>query len=98
MLETTRKNLRMFHKLCGEDALKDVDLVTTKWGEVQKVVGEQREKRLKETHWKAMVDHESQIRRYTDSSDSAWAIVNLIRKKEEKENLPIQVQKELVDP
>ena len=98
MLGTTRKNLLMFHKLCGEDALKDVVLVTTKWGEIRQEVGEQREKRLKETHWKTMIDHGSQIRRYKCSYDSAWEIVNLIRKIKEKENLPIQVQKELVDP
>ena len=96
MLGTTRKNLLMFHKLCGEDALQDVVLVTTKWGEIRKEVGEQREKRLKETHWKTMIDHGSQIRRYNCSYDSAWEIVNLIRKKE-KTDLPIQVQKELVD-
>ena len=93
MLGTTRKNPLMFDKLCGEDAL-DVALVTTKWGEIQKVVGEQREKELKETYWKTMIDHGSQIRRYTDSSDSAWAIVNLICK---KKGLPIQVRNELFD-
>jgi len=44
-----------------------------------------------------MVDHGSQIRRYKDSRDSAWEIVNLIREKKEKKDLPIQIQKELVD-
>jgi hypothetical protein len=87
----------MFHKLCGEDALEEVVLVTTKWYGIEEVVGKQREKRLKETHWKTMVDHGSQIRRYRGSYDSAWEIVNFICKKEEKEYLPIQIQKELVD-
>ena len=87
----------MFHKLCGEDALKAVVLVTTKWGGIQKVVGEQREKRLTETHWMTMIDHGSRIHRYQGSYASAWEIVNLICKKEEKEYLPIQIQKELVD-
>ena len=96
MLGTSLKNLLMVHKLRGEDALRHVVLVTTKWGEIQEVVGEQREKELKETHWKTMIDLGSQIRRYKDSYDSAWEIVNLIRKKE-KTDLPIQVQKELVD-
>jgi hypothetical protein len=98
MLGTTRKNLYMFQKLCGEDALWDVVLVTTKWYGIEEVVGKQREKRLKETYWKTMVDHGSQIRRYKDSRDSAWEIVNLIREKKGKKDPPIQVQKELVNP
>jgi hypothetical protein len=83
--------------LCGDDAFKTVVLVTTKWSEIEEVVGEQREKRLKEEFWKTMINHGTQIRRYKCSSESAWDIVNLIRKKEEKEYIPIQIQKEMVD-
>jgi hypothetical protein len=75
MSGTMRKNLLMFHKLCGEDALKDVVLVTTKWGKIEEVVGDQREKELKEMYWKTMIDHRSNIRRYKGSSDSAWEIL-----------------------
>jgi len=97
MLGTMRKNLLMFHKLCGKDASEAVVLVTTKWGGIEEVVGEQHEKQLRETHWKTMIDHGSRIRRYRGSSASAWEIVNLICKTQEKEYLPIQIQKELVD-
>ena len=40
MTDTALKNLDMFRKLCGDDALMKVVLGTTKWGEV----GDNREK------------------------------------------------------
>ena len=38
--------------LCGDTLLKNVLLVTTKWGEVEPAIGEKREEDLKNIHWK----------------------------------------------
>ena len=40
----SRKNLRQFHEFCGDDVLKNVILVTTKWDEVELDMGPQRER------------------------------------------------------
>lgn len=89
------KNLLLFNKLCGDDAVKNVILATTKWAEVVKTVGEQRERELSEQHWKHMLDHEAKITRFTNTSESAWDIVNDILHRNQAE--AVLIQKELVD-
>lgn len=78
MFGTSRKNLDMFRKLCGDDALRNVVLGTTKWGDVTPGVGEKREKQLRDTYWKEMVQRGSVIMQAHSSSGSAWEIVNRI--------------------
>jgi hypothetical protein len=46
MKGSAKKNLLMFEKLCGEDALKKVILVTTMWDKVPLDEAEAREKQL----------------------------------------------------
>ena len=60
---TSRANLRMFKKLCGNDNLGGIFLVTTFWNEVESKLGEQRELQLRgdANFWKPMIDQGSLI-------------------------------------
>jgi hypothetical protein len=78
MLGSARKNLAMFRKLCGEDALKKVVLGTTKWGEITDDVGQRREQQLRDNFWKEMIDEGSQMRRFLNTPESAWEMVSII--------------------
>ena len=80
MFGTIRENLEMFRKLCGDEALRNVVLGTTKWDEVDLEVGQQREQVLKDIHWKEMLQQGSVIMRVHADSASAWEIVNHILK------------------
>lgn len=82
MFGTARKNLDMFRKLCGDDALKNVVLGTTKWGDVTPEVGQRRGQQLQDTYWKEMVQHGSVIMQVHADSASAWQIVNRILENE----------------
>ena len=55
MFETARKNLDMFRKLCGDEALKNVVLGITKWDDVKLEVGRQREIQLRDIFWMEMI-------------------------------------------
>ena len=73
MTDTALKNLDMFRKLCGDDALG-----TTKWGEVPPEVRENREKELAETFWKEMIQRGSIMMQVDTDASSAWATVHHI--------------------
>ncbi|KAF8553435.1 hypothetical protein OG21DRAFT_1245167 [Imleria badia] len=75
---TPLKNLRLFQKLCGKDALGKVHLTTTMWDEVDQSVGEKRLKELGAEYWKAMIDQGSQIVRCRRDDDSAKKYVQQI--------------------
>lgn len=108
MLGTTRRNLNMFRKLCGEEALSRVILGTTKWADVLSDIGEQREKQLSDKFWKEMIGFGSVVRRFDKTQESAQAILNVILDKltppTPGESTPgsvghdptLQIQKELV--
>ena len=96
MAGTAIRNLEMFKKLCGNDALVNVVLGTTKWGELRPEVGQKREKQLAESFWKDMIQCGSIIMQvHHDASSSAWRIVHHILA-----NTPIDfvlIQDELVE-
>lgn len=66
-------NLRMFRKLCGDDALKNVLLVTTFWDTVSASEGVRREQELatNDEFWGRMVTkYGSKMKRWTRNADS----------------------------
>ena len=93
---TILKNLDMFKKLCGDDALGNVVLGTTKWSLIDhQETGERREQQLYDLFWKDMINHGSVIRRVGDDPSSAREILDHIL-----QNKPIEshlIQKEVVD-
>ena len=90
MFGTARKNLGMFRKLCGDEALKNVVIGTTKWDDVSLEVGKQHEQRCQDTYWKEMLQQGSLTMRVHADSTSAWEIINHILKNNRVEFLRIQ--------
>ena len=95
MSETVHQNFEMFRKLCGDEALRNVVLGTTKWDEVNFEVGQQREQVLKDIHWKEMLQRGSVIMRVLADSASAWEIINHILKNDRIEF--VRIQEELLE-
>ncbi|KAF8959510.1 P-loop containing nucleoside triphosphate hydrolase protein [Flammula alnicola] len=78
MLGMTRRNLDMFQKLVGKDALKSVVIGTTKWSLVQHEIASKREHEFKSTYWAEMIQTGSPVFRVDEGRKSAWDIVNFI--------------------
>ncbi|GJD04843.1 FAD binding domain-containing protein [Colletotrichum higginsianum] len=81
MQGSARKNILLFSKLCGDEALKNVLLVTSMWDKLPKSQisdAKGKEKQLVETHeyWGFMVSKGSTVLRHRNTADSARAIVN----------------------
>lgn len=76
---SAKKNLFMFKKLCGPEALKHVVLVTTMWEQVDEKVGLSRERELEETEdfWGYMLGKGSRIERHMNTPESARRIVEI---------------------
>jgi tellurite resistance protein len=91
---TAAKNFRMFMELCGEEALKNVILVTNMWGEVAPERGEAREQQLKDEHFKVAIENGARLRRHVNMPESAQEILREILR-----NPPVtlKIQRELVD-
>jgi hypothetical protein len=98
MSGTSRRNFKMFRKLCGENALKNVVIVTTMWGKVDMEEGETRERDLQNNNssFKAVLAKGAQMVRHErpEDVDSAHEILRLIVR---NHPLPLQIQQELVD-
>ncbi|KAF2174955.1 hypothetical protein K469DRAFT_703521 [Zopfia rhizophila CBS 207.26] len=90
------ENLRMFRKLCGNEALRNVILATTFWSDVNSCLGERREKELKEDKrfWARMVAKGSKVMRLGLDRDSA---MNVLREAVGNEKVTLQAQKEMVE-
>ena len=94
---TARKNQDLFKKLCGDDALKHVVLVTTKWGKlVSHNIGVERETELRGKFWKDMLRFGSKVSRFDDTPGSAQKIVcNILINR--STDVTLRIQEELVD-
>ncbi|KAK6539282.1 hypothetical protein TWF694_009517 [Orbilia ellipsospora] len=94
MQGSTLKNLRMFKKLCGENALPCTILATTMWERVDQETGASREKQLVDTEnfWGYMVSRGSRVFRHTNDRESALEIVDYIVGLQTKVVLDIQYQ------
>jgi hypothetical protein len=95
------KNYAMFAKLCGDDAMKHVILVTTKWAKVELDEGEMREEQLKMEFWKETLNKGAITERFTRTHESAWNIVNQlvarsVPKDQSVDDRALQIQTELV--
>ncbi|GLB39664.1 putative 50S ribosome-binding GTPase [Lyophyllum shimeji] len=88
-------NLEMFRELCGDKAVTNVVLATTKWADVPADVGDRREQQLKEKYWDKMLKLGSHMMRLDTTSESAWKLINHILENKAVDQLLIQ--EELVD-
>jgi hypothetical protein len=94
MGRNAKKNLRMFRKLCGESALKNVCIATTNWSRVTQEEGDKRERELRESPYlfKPLLDAGAQLFRWQhrDFASAQLIVDHLIRKDQTK--LQIQVE------
>lgn len=91
-----KENFRLFEKICGTDAMKNVLIVTTMWEDVTLEIGTSREKELasKSTFFKDAIDAGARMTRNYNTAVSAKTVMqNIIN------NLPqtLQMQREIVD-
>ena len=84
------KNLRMFGKLCGDDALTNVILATTMWDRVDRSTCVRREEELKKDFWNRMLALGSPAVRFQGTFESAWQIIDIIAKKKRVDILLLQ--------
>ncbi|KAH8074811.1 P-loop containing nucleoside triphosphate hydrolase protein [Cristinia sonorae] len=92
----SRRNFSMFRKLCGEETLRNVLIVTNMWGLVDPERGEERERELKtdDLLFKPVLDKGAEMVRHDNTLESAQTILNrLIQNHPE----PLRIQRELVD-
>lgn len=91
---TPLKNLRVFQKLCGKNAMPKVVLVTTMWDEVEEDVGQQRLMKLKDGYWKVMTSGGSTTFEYMNTQASAMQLLEAIAC-QEREQEGIRLQEEI---
>ncbi|KAF2815178.1 P-loop containing nucleoside triphosphate hydrolase protein [Mytilinidion resinicola] len=88
------KTFEVFKKICGERALKNVLLITSRWGEVSQSIGSDRERQLKDRFWAYMLGRGSNISRFYGDRDSAIGLISQLLM---KETAVLELQEELVD-
>ncbi|KAK4133946.1 hypothetical protein BT67DRAFT_422637 [Trichocladium antarcticum] len=96
MSGSATKNLRMFRRLCGDDALSCVVLATTMWSQVSREDGTQREQELttRPEFWAALVACGSTVLRQDNGAASATAIMQhvLSRRRRRRADLALQTE------
>ncbi|KAI5999967.1 P-loop containing nucleoside triphosphate hydrolase protein [Pisolithus albus] len=100
MAGTPLKNLRVFEKLCGKDAMSKVILVTTMWDEVDTDTGNERLEELKDSYWKGMISRGSTTFKCNGLSlDNVWSILKsrLPQWLKKEEEASVLLQKEISD-
>lgn len=86
----------MFRKLCGDDSLKNVLIVTNMWNEVSLAKGIAREAELRtdDLFFKPALDKGAQLVRHTATAQSARTVLRLLVK---KQPAVLNIQREIVD-
>lgn len=88
------KTLEIFKKICGDMALKNVVLVSTRWNEVDEATGASREQQLRDDFWAYMLGHGSTLARFDGSRDSAIGIASQLVS---RQSIVLELQRELID-
>jgi hypothetical protein len=94
MQGSARKNLLMFKKLCGTNALQSVVLATTMWDRVTPQEGADRETELKMNpdFWGWMISKGSRVERHANDRESALRLIGSFVNKGSKVTLELQHQ------
>lgn len=91
------RNLRTFRGLVGDDAMKNVILLSTMWEKVQPDIGKRREGQLRDIFWKGMIERGSRIDRLEKNNyDEAWRVLTRLIKESQAQEA-ILLQKEVVE-
>ena len=92
------KNFRTFRKLCGEDTLRNVVLVTNMWGAVDPQLGAQRERELltqDDLGFKSALEKGAKMMRHDRNGQSAADILRYVLGNNNP--MALQIQREIVD-
>lgn len=94
MSGSAQRYFEMFMKLCGNQNLENVVLLTTMWSELKdEGKGLQRERELRREFWTTMEKNGSTIRRFDGSRSMAEAFVCRLMR---KDSIVLDIQDELV--
>lgn len=80
--------------MCGDQALRNVVIVTNMWGKVTPEVGDAREEELADSFFKPAIDKGALFRRHDNTAGSAHGIIQDILGKKQ---VTLQIQEEIVD-
>ena len=74
---TSKRNLKMFQRICGTDSFKNVTVVTTMWDKVTSEEGEGREQELKQSDvlFKPLMDGGATMARHDGTREPALKIM-----------------------
>ncbi len=97
MQGSAKRNIMMFKKLCGDDALENVILATTMWDTIESELGAAREKQLIDTKefWGYMAAKGSRVYRHENTHESAMRLIGHFVKADTK--VTLEIQQEMVD-
>ncbi|KAF5354511.1 hypothetical protein D9757_013410 [Collybiopsis confluens] len=94
----TKRNLRVFHKLCGPEAMKNVVVVTTRWDRATEQEGASRISELQTNRGflgEAVSNGAVIVQHRENTTESARKILSELLAKSDP--VPLQIQTELVD-
>jgi hypothetical protein len=95
MQGTAIRNLDLFKKIIGEDALSNIVFATTMWGNVTNISeASGRDSELREVYWGDMMAKGSSATRFEGTTASAQGIVSMLLG---KRPVVLKVQEQLVD-
>jgi len=71
------KYVKIFQRLCGQDALRNVLLTTTQWSNVSRAQGESRERELRGgDFWGGLIDQGASIARFLGTRESGLELIH----------------------
>ncbi|OCH89850.1 hypothetical protein OBBRIDRAFT_756012 [Obba rivulosa] len=88
----SRRNLKMFRKLCGTETLKNVVIMTTMWNQISEEVGAEREAEMASSIYRELLDAGARMMRFTNDVASAADIIDHILL---HDPVTLQIQEEL---
>ncbi|KAF9261220.1 hypothetical protein L218DRAFT_870577, partial [Marasmius fiardii PR-910] len=92
----SRRTIKMFKELCGDEALKNVVFATTMWGSVDEETGKARDAELRneDMFFKSLIEKGARLVRHENTEVSAQ---DILRSFIGNKPLPLQIQREMVD-
>ncbi|KAF9166799.1 hypothetical protein BGX21_000840 [Mortierella sp. AD011] len=93
MRGSSYKNLRMFEKICGKEALKNVVMLTNRWGRIDEKTACDREKKLADKFLKMYLTAGCRMMRYRTKHDLFRVVRGFLNIRPTR----LGIQKEMVD-
>ncbi|EKM49287.1 uncharacterized protein PHACADRAFT_107075, partial [Phanerochaete carnosa HHB-10118-sp] len=91
-----RKNLRLFRKLCGDETLKSVVIITNMWGDIKPSIGAAREREMTNSNlfFKLAFEKGAHMMQHDNTVESAHRIICKIIG---FSSAPLRIQQNMVD-